>query len=237
MGWISWYCALQGADANTGHEYLVPLPHEYLQDDFNMQGLAAMFPDYRRCLALILDLEDDEPDRNVEAWAEGLYLLAHQRFLCTKQGVAFMAQRYQDGDFGACPRYHCGGCPVVPTGSNSLGTDCFKLYCPRCLDVYQPPQVPYLTQKRFRTVDGAAFGRSFAPLLFLTFPMLVPPLKSQGLVMQRLPLDSSDEDSDESDNERTIGDYCLYLPRIYGFRVSSANVVAQTMHWLRTKSE
>ncbi|KAI8922870.1 casein kinase II regulatory subunit-domain-containing protein [Entophlyctis helioformis] len=107
--------------------------------------------------------------RMVEASAEILYGLIHARFLLTKQGLQVMGQRYEHLEFGRCPRAGCGGCGVVPSGQSDIpGVEPVKMYCPRCTDLYHPKKA------RFHNIDGASFGTTFASLLFLTLPHLVP---------------------------------------------------------------
>lgn len=84
----------------------------------------------------------------VEPYANMLYGLIHQRYLLTKNGLRWMAERYASGVFGSCPRVYCGRCPVIPTGRyDEPGKEGVKLYCPSCLDLYNPPY-PY------QNVDG-----------------------------------------------------------------------------------
>ena len=146
ISWIAWYCSL------SGHDYFVEVPDYYIEDDFNLVGLSSIVPHYDEALDMILDLEDATEGmsrdtspahlKQVEASAEMLYIYIHARFLLTKQGLQFMASRYQDLEFGVCPRWHCGGCGVIPYGSSdSMGVDSMKLYCPRCNDIYEPQEV------------------------------------------------------------------------------------------------
>jgi casein kinase II subunit beta len=89
----------------------------------------------------------------VEPYANMLYGLIHQRYLLTKNGLRWMAERYASGVFGSCPRVYCGRCPVIPTGRyDEPGKEGVKLYCPSCLDLYNPPY-PY------QNVDGKKMKR------------------------------------------------------------------------------
>ena len=78
-----------------------------------------------------------------------------------------MAEKYELGHFGHCPRVNCHGAKVLPVGLSDIpGQETVKLFCPSCLDVYSPPN------SRFQTVDGAFFGTTFGCLFFMTFPEL-----------------------------------------------------------------
>lgn len=78
-----------------------------------------------------------------------------------------MAEKYELGHFGHCPRVYCHAAKVLPVGCSDIpGQETVKLFCPSCLDVYTPPN------SRFQTVDGAFFGTTFGCLFFMTFPEL-----------------------------------------------------------------
>ncbi|QIX01739.1 hypothetical protein AMS68_007256 [Peltaster fructicola] len=103
----------------------------------------------------------------IETNAELLYGLIHQRYITSRQGIQQMAEKYEFGHFGQCPRVHCHGAKVLPVGCSDIpGQETVKLFCPSCLDVYNPPN------SRFQTVDGAFFGTTFGCLFFMTFPEL-----------------------------------------------------------------
>lgn len=106
----------------------------------------------------------------VEASAELLYGLVHQRYILTRAGLTAMVcilfqkglpskpltrrvqvEKYEAGQFGTCPRVLCSSSCVVPCGRSDLpGLDTVKLYCPNCSDIYAPPS------SRFQGVDGAS---------------------------------------------------------------------------------
>ncbi|KAI9497553.1 casein kinase II regulatory subunit-domain-containing protein [Zychaea mexicana] len=105
----------------------------------------------------------------VEPYAAMLYGLIHQRYLLTRNGLRLMAERYAAEQFGFCPRVYCGRCPVIPCGRyDEAGRESVRLYCPRCMDLYNPPS------SIFQNVDGAHFGTTYAHLLFQSFYELVP---------------------------------------------------------------
>ncbi|KAI7859850.1 casein kinase II regulatory subunit-domain-containing protein [Circinella umbellata] len=105
----------------------------------------------------------------VEPYAAMLYGLIHQRYLLTRNGLRLMAERYAAEQFGFCPRVYCGRCPVIPCGRyDEAGKESVRLYCPRCMDLYNPPS------SIFQNVDGAHFGTTYAHLLFQSFYELVP---------------------------------------------------------------
>lgn len=113
----------------------------------------------------------------------------------------YFTWQYANKDFGHCPSIQCYGQPVLPIGlHDECGMDHFKIYCPKCQNVYHPP--PYMRIKngesrlgREHQADGAAFGTTFAHLFLMTFNNLVP-----------------DRPSKES----------AYVPRVFGFRVHSS---------------
>ncbi|KAF9926167.1 casein kinase 2 regulatory subunit [Modicella reniformis] len=174
MPWIAWFCSL------GGHQYFAEVADEFVEDDFNLTGLNSIVPFYKEALEMILDLEPEEdstrvPDVSiVEASAEQLYGLIHQRFIVTRQGLQQMADKYQAGHFGSCPRTYCQSTHVVPCGRYDLpGIETVKLYCPNCQDIYSPPS------SRYHNLDGAYFGTTFAHMLFHMYPELVPNIQNR----------------------------------------------------------
>ncbi|KAG0172709.1 casein kinase 2 regulatory subunit [Apophysomyces sp. BC1015] len=105
----------------------------------------------------------------VEPYAAMLYGLIHQRYLLTRNGLLMMGERYASEQFGCCPRVYCGQCPVIPCGRyDEVGKESVRLYCPSCMDLYNPPSILY------ERVDGAHFGTTYPHLLFQSFSRLVP---------------------------------------------------------------
>lgn len=247
LTWISWFCSL------PGHEYFCEVSEDFIEDDFNLTGLNAMVPFWKEAMEMVLDVEPDEdsskiPDVSiVEASAELLYGLVHQRYILTRAGLQAMVDKYENALFGVCPRVYCMGCNVVPSGRSDLpGLDTVKLFCPNCNDIYAPPS------SRFQGVDGAFFGTTFAHLFFQSYRELAPapfykPSSSPGSSMSpgRSPHSGSGSSSSRPSpfvnpnphggQKRPAGH--LYQPRIYGFKVSERAKTGPRMQWLRVRPE
>ncbi|KAK0566959.1 casein kinase 2 regulatory subunit [Tilletia horrida] len=179
--WIKWFCSL------PGHEFFAEVDEDFIEDDFNLTGLSQVVPFYKEALEMILDVETvDEshkiPDVSIiESSAELLYGLIHQRYITTRRGLQQMLDKFEGCHFGACPRVFCHMQPVLPCGRSDLpGLETVKLYCPNCMDCYQPPS------SRFSGVDGAYFGTTFPHLFLQTYrehepsPIAVPSSSSRA---------------------------------------------------------
>jgi len=165
--WISWYCSLKG------NEFFAEVDEEYIQDDFNLTGLSSLVPNYDYALDMILDADTDdlteEQTEIVESAAEMLYGLIHARYILTSRGLAQMVEKYNNAEFGRCPRVFCQGQPVLPVGQSDISrTNTVKLFCPKCQDIYYPKL------NRHNNLDGSYFGTTFPHLLLQTYPELVP---------------------------------------------------------------
>ncbi|KDQ64579.1 hypothetical protein JAAARDRAFT_231472 [Jaapia argillacea MUCL 33604] len=244
LTWISWFCSL------PGHEYFCEVQEDFIEDDFNLTGLNSLVPFWKEAMEMVLDVEPDEdsskiPDVSiVEASAELLYGLVHQRYIITRQGLQAMADKYEGGIFGSCPRVYCQGCYVVPCGRSDLpGLDTVKLYCPNCHDIYVPPS------SRFQALPGAFFGTTFAHLFFQSYRELAPaPFYKPPTATSpgRSPHSNGSESVSSHDEpfvnpnpyggqKRAAGK--VYVPRIYGFRVSERAKSGPRMFWLRLRPE
>ena len=89
--------------------------------------------------------QPNEEDLNDEGFLElnqessDLYSLIHARFVLSPRGLAKVYQKFLNGVFGTCPRALCDRQKVLPVGlSDSLKTSRFKIFCPRCEEVYLP---------------------------------------------------------------------------------------------------
>ncbi|KAM0790216.1 hypothetical protein ACM66B_005530 [Microbotryomycetes sp. NB124-2] len=220
LTWITWFCSL------PGHEYFCEVAEDFIEDDFNLTGLNGLVPFYKEAMEMVLDVEADEeahrvPDVSlVESSAELLYGLIHQRYIITRQGLQQMYAKFDAGHFGHCPRVYCSSTKLVPCGRSDLpGVDTVKLFCPSCVDMYVPPS------SRFQGVDGAFFGTTFPHLMFQTYPSAVTlPTPSPAPAGAR--------------REPTTAQTSLakvYVPKIYGFKVSERARSGPRMQWLRMR--
>ncbi|WWC93212.1 hypothetical protein V866_000045 [Kwoniella sp. B9012] len=244
LTWINWYTSL------PGHDYFCDVHEDFIEDDFNLTGLQAMVPFFKEALEMILDVEPEEdsskiPDVSiVESSAELLYGLVHQRFILTKVGLSCMVEKYEAGHFGACPRVFCHATPVLPCGRADMpGIDTVKLYCPNCGDIYTPPS------SKYASVDGAFFGTTFSPLFFQQYPELLSAPFFTSSNPQAQPSSSSRVSPSESPvggvtmtNPNSFGGQKpalgkVYVPRIYGFKVSERARSGPRMKWLRERPE
>lgn len=235
------------------------------EDDMQQDGPDGVVRGYRRTQAAAerrhLRMASDLS--MIESSAEMLYGLIHQRFITSRQGIQQMAEKYELGHFGHCPRVFCHGAKVLPVGCSDIpGQETVKLFCPSCLDVYTPPN------SRFQTVDGAFFGTTFGCLFFMTFPELDvggqkslqdPETSSSNMtkdgraslssslasVQQAIPSPAklsqlpSPPDSINGVAPKNLapglGEGNIYEPRIYGFRVSEFAKTGPRMKWLRSR--
>jgi casein kinase II subunit beta len=83
------------------------------------------------------------------------YGLIHVRYINTAYGLAKIYHKFLSSLYVTCPRALFDCQKVLPVGlRDSLKVSRFKVYCPRCEEVYVP---------KFRSdnIDGAYFGSSF----------------------------------------------------------------------------
>ena len=198
----------------------------------------------------------------VESSAELLYGLIHQRYIITRQGLQQMVAKYESAHFGYCPRVYCNQTKVLPSGRSDLpGVDGVKLFCPTCLDTYTPPSsrfngvdgaffgttfphllfqqhpelVPPLNSGKTNGAGGGA-PTSSASSSASPAPTKVTDNASTGS-MSGVETATNAEDTSEDTpwTDSTTSAAKLYIPRIYGFKVSERARSGPRMSWLRLR--
>lgn len=166
--WISWFVSMRGND------FFCEVDESFVQDDFNLTGLSSQVPYYDFALDMILDVDipldgiTEQQHEIVETAAEVLYGLIHARYILTTAGMNKMYEKYQNVDFGRCPRSLCQGQAVLPIGLSDITREfSVEVFCPRCHETYHP------RSSKHANLDGAYFGTTFAHLFLLTHPELV----------------------------------------------------------------
>eukprot|EP01045_Picozoa_sp_COSAG04_P018879 COSAG04_NODE_1784_length_5588_cov_2.790854_2_plen_237_part_00 len=175
ISWIQWFCSLKG------NEFFCEVDEDYIQDDFNLTGLASQVPYYEYALDTILDIElsadeslTEEQSDMIESASELLYGLIHARFILTSRGMAVMLEKFQHVDFGRCPRVYCQGQPCLPVGQSDVPRQrTVKIFCPKCDDIYFPKQ------SRHMNLDGCYFGTTFPHLFLHMYGDQQPPLPTE----------------------------------------------------------
>lgn len=165
--WISWFCSLRG------NEFLCEVDEDYICDKFNLTGLSELITNYRFALDVILDSDTEEvPDSMkpvVQNATEMLYGLIHARYILTNKGIEHMIMKYEQGDFGCCPRYLCKEQNMLPIGLHDMPEQSkVKTFCPACGEIYNP------RLNRHYHLDGAYFGTTFPHMLFAVHPEIRP---------------------------------------------------------------
>lgn len=220
MTWVEWFCSL------PGHEFFCIVDEEFIDDAFNLTGLAAIVPHFSEALEMLQDIGPEGPYtkadlQRIEASAELLYALIHQRYIQSRQGITHLYDKYKSKIWGVCPRTLCERQPVLPIGlSDSPNQDTVKLFCPQCQDVYQPPS------SRHQTIDGCAFGTTAAHLLIYSYPDFCRQMVNGW--WPRL-------NNDRYEGMTRIQQSGIYHPRIYGFKVHHSSPAGPRMQWLRQK--
>jgi len=139
----------------------------------------------------------EEQHEVVETAAEVLYGLIHARYILTTAGMNRMVricssahfepifeplnstrlcplslqyEKFQNVDFGRCPRSLCQGQPVLPVGLSDITREfSVEVFCPRCHETYHP------RSSKHANLDGAYFGTTFCHLFLLTHNELIVP--------------------------------------------------------------
>lgn len=176
----------------------------------------------------------------------------------------YQAEKYESGIFGICPRVYCISCNVVPCGRVDIpGNDTVKLYCPNCNDLYVPPSsrfqgVDGVCYSHYITAMvllilflGAFFGTTFPHLFFQTYrewapaPFWKAPSTAGGSPLSpRSPSGTNNTVTRQSSfvnpnpygGQKRAAGY-VYVPRIYGFKVSERAKSGPRMQWFRLRPE
>lgn len=189
----TWFCSFKEND------FFVEIDSTYLSSNEALEGLESCVPNLEHTLDFVRSLEtvrlsnlNREQELLIEMNSFHLYGMIHARYLLTEEGMVRMASKYKRGAFGRCPNVQCNKTHCLPIGlSDSPRQSSVLIFCPRCRDLYIP-------KERYKELDGAYFGTTFAHLFFLRFPELRPP---------EPPL--------------------KYTPKIFGFRVCDETEVYQ----------
>ena len=165
-----WFCSLRG------NEFFCEVDEDYIQDTFNLTGLVHQVPYYEYALDMILDEENPDEDElteehqeMVESAAEMLYGLIHARYILTNRGMETMHEKFENVDFGRCPRVYCQGQPALPVGLSDVPRQTtVNIFCPKCHDIFFPKS------SRQGNVDGSYFGTTFCHLFLLLYHTAIP---------------------------------------------------------------
>ena len=142
------------------------------------------------------------------------------------------------------------------------GVDTVKLFCPNCNDIYVPPSSRFQgvdgttmsSSQRFPSLTehplnpGAFFGTTFAHLFFQTYRELAPapfwkaPMSNGSPLSPRSASGSISSRNSPFVNPNPHGGQkrangFVYVPRIYGFKVSERAKNGPRMQWLRLRPE
>lgn len=162
--------------------WLIRVPDEFIENGFNLTGLEEKVDDFDKALDIILDQATESDNEALISDAPNLYMLIHQRYLQTQDGFLELLDKYENGDYGYCPRLCCENQKCLPYGvsSNLYESHCYK-FCPRCNDIYAP------SPRSIKKLDGAAFGPSISAMLVIggegfskPYPVKDPELKIFG---------------------------------------------------------
>ncbi|OAG29279.1 casein kinase II subunit beta [Nematocida displodere] len=139
------------------YPFLIKVDQSFIDDSFNLFGLSDIVKDYDRALAALRGEEESYFIENETV----LYLLIHQRYILSKQGIEEILPSITKNIYGRCKRVLCASYPLIPTGLNDYpGYANVKLFCNQCTELYEPAGP-------LAEIDGCAFGRTFSHLLLL----------------------------------------------------------------------
>lgn len=102
------------------------------------------------------------------------FLASH---LLNNTHTSLQYDKFQNAEFGRCPRVHCQGQAVLPVSLSDVPRNfSVNIYCPCCQDIFYPRST------KQSNLDGAYFGTTFAHLFLLSHPDLIPSRPQQSYV-------------------------------------------------------
>lgn len=150
-----WVASFVSRRENKG---LLHLPDTFIGDKFNYAGCENLLNEPLRTFDCINSIK---PSNNFTSEST-MYLILHQRYILSREGMADMYSVISKGFYGTCSRVGCGSTPYIPIGSTSKpGIQNMQVYCHNCKNLYIP-------NKDF-TVDGCAFGKTFPHLFEMSY--------------------------------------------------------------------
>lgn len=193
--WIEWFCHLKG------NEFFVEVDDDYAQDDFNLTYLNKEMVNYyevdvyREALNMILDYEDHDDDIS-----EAQRPLIEQAAQCLYGLIHARFILTTRGLSIMFEKFNCfiyGSCPLLDCHAQNQAVVPVGLsdsIGQGGTKVFCPrcKEVYCPKSSRLEVLDGAFFGTSFPHLFFLTYPHLRPGTGPRN-----------------------------YIPRIFGFKVST----------------
>ncbi|KAL1928671.1 hypothetical protein VTP01DRAFT_2457 [Rhizomucor pusillus] len=193
--------------ALRGHEYYCEVSGDFIEDSFNLVGLSSLVPHFDDAFELILDIEREDEDVNKIPDISILQPYAEMLY-------GLIHQRYIITRMGLHQMFekykngHFGYCPrVFCHGTPLLPCGQHDMPNQSAVRLYCPNcKDIYLPSSRYDRVDGAHFGTTFPHLFTQTYSEHMPKIPRHE----------------------------IYVPKIYGFRVSELSATGPRMQWLRT---
>lgn len=161
VSWIQWF------NNKVLNNFLVEVDHEYIVDGFNLYGLKSEIPNFNTLLSIIVGDAPEKGDATDGLAKEAIYLysLIHARFITSPKGLSLMKEKYENGEFGKCPRVSCSRHNVLPIGlCDHVKFAKVHIYCPLCQEIYK------IDDDEKIYLDGSFFGTSFPHILLQTYP-------------------------------------------------------------------
>ncbi|KAG6837424.1 hypothetical protein H0H93_009518 [Arthromyces matolae] len=228
LTWISWFCSL------PGHEYFCEVTEDFIEDDFNLTGLNAMVPFWKEAMEMVLDVEPGEEDLEDED-----YHFNDNAPIQTRTPPKSLMSRLLN-----LLRRCCTALFTNVISLRELG--CKQWYVANTFPPYSASDTGTDIEKRAATT-GAFFGTTFAHLFFQSYRELSPaPFwkvpQSGGSSLSPKSASSGSSRSSPFSNPNPHGGQkraagYVYVPRIYGFKVSEQAKSGPRMHWLRLRPE